>query len=218
MLDSVVALAAAAAVTDRVRVGFLSMLVALRPVAWAAKEIATLQQISDGRLLLGVGTGNPAHGDIGWRAAGVPFEERGVRTDRALAILPELVGGKTVTLDSGVEVALSPGAPMPPVLIAGNSARARRRAAAYGDAWMPINPGLDQLPGLMSELRELAERHRRPAPAVSVVAPALSPDPRQAAEELAAYEAAGVERVVLAPTGQDWRRDYAFAAELRAAQ
>lgn len=218
MLDSTVALTTAAAVTDRIRVGFGAMLLALRPTAWAAKEISTLQLLSDGRLLLGVGTGNPAHGEIGWLAAGMPFAERGVRTDRALAVLPELVAGKPARLADGLEVTLSPGAAVPPVLIAGNGARARQRAAAQGDAWMPIDPGLDRLPGLLRELGELAQRHERPTPAITVVAPALSAEPRRAAEELAAYEAAGVERVVLAPTGPDWRRDYAFAAEVRAAQ
>ncbi|GGK48157.1 hypothetical protein GCM10011591_19370 [Nocardia camponoti] len=217
MLDSTIALATAAAVTDQLRVGFGAMLLALRPVAWAAKEIGTLQQLSGGRVLLGVGTGNPAHGDIGWRAAGVPFAERGARTDRSLAVLPDLVAGKPTTLEDGLEVALTPGAPVPPILIAGNSARARRRAAAYGDAWMPINPGIDKLPTLVGELRDLAEQHNRPTPAITVVAPALSTDPRLAADELAAYEAAGVERVVLAPTGPDWQRDYAFAAEVRTA-
>ncbi|GAB2655223.1 LLM class flavin-dependent oxidoreductase [Nocardia goodfellowii] len=218
MLDSTVALTTAAAVTDRIRIGFGAMLLALRPTAWAAKEISTLQQLSNNRLLLGIGTGNPAHGDTGWRAANAPFEERGTRTDRALTVLPDLIAGKPATLSDDLEVTLSPGAPIPPILIAGNSTRARRRAAAHGDAWMPINPGLENLPALLTELRELAQRHERPTPAVTVVAPAVSTEPGVAAEELAAYEAAGVERVVLAPTGSDWRRDYAFAGEVRAAQ
>ncbi|GAB4587034.1 LLM class flavin-dependent oxidoreductase [Nocardia sp. IFM 10818] len=218
MLDSTIALATAAAVTDRIRIGFGAMLLALRPIAWAAKEIGTVQQLSGGRLLLGVGTGNPAHGDIGWRAAGVPFEERGARTDSALGVLPDLITGKQVALDDGLEVTLSPGSSVPPILIAGNGARARRRAAAHGDAWMPIDPGLDRLPALLAELHDLAQRYERPTPAVTIVAPALSADPREAAAELAAYEAAGVERVILAPTGPDWQRDYAFAADVRASQ
>lgn len=218
MLDSTVALTTAAAVTDRIRIGFGAMLLALRPIAWAAKEIGTLQQLSDGRVLLGVGTGNPAHGDIGWRAAGVPFGERGARTDRALSVLPKLITGEPATLDDGLQVTLSPAAPMPPILVAGNSARARRRAAAFADSWMPINPGLDQLPALLAELRDLAAHHHRSTPTMTVVAPALPADPHRAAATLSAYETAGVERVILAPTGQDWRRDYAFAADLRAAQ
>ncbi len=63
MLDSTVVLATAAAVTDRIAIGFGVMLLALRPVAWAAKQISTLQYVSGNRIVPGVGTGNPAHGD-----------------------------------------------------------------------------------------------------------------------------------------------------------
>ena len=57
MLESTVVLATAAAVTDRITIGFGVMLLALRPVAWEAKQISTLQQVSGNRILLGVGTG-----------------------------------------------------------------------------------------------------------------------------------------------------------------
>ena len=88
ILDSTVVLATAAAVTGRVKIGFGVMLLALRPVAWAAKQISTLQYVSGERVLLGVGTGNPAHGDTGWRAVGASYADRGRRTDDALAVLP----------------------------------------------------------------------------------------------------------------------------------
>jgi hypothetical protein len=79
ILDSTVALATAAAVTERITIGFGVMLLALRPVSWAAKQISTLQYVSGNRIAPGVGTGNPAHGDIGWRAAGMPYRTRGER-------------------------------------------------------------------------------------------------------------------------------------------
>jgi alkanesulfonate monooxygenase SsuD/methylene tetrahydromethanopterin reductase-like flavin-dependent oxidoreductase (luciferase family) len=91
MLDSSVVLATAAALTERITVGFNVMLLALRPVAWAAKQVNTLQLLSNNRIVLGVGTGNPAHGDIGWRAAGVEFAERGRLTDEALEVLRDLI-------------------------------------------------------------------------------------------------------------------------------
>jgi hypothetical protein len=50
-----------------------------------------------------------------------------------------------------------------------------------------------------------------------VVGPALDTDPRKAAAQLSAYAAAGAERVILAPTGAGWQRDYEFAGRLRAA-
>ena len=106
MLDSTVVLATAAAVTDRITIGFGVMLLALRPVAWAAKQISTLQYVSGDRIVLGVGTGNPAHGDIGWRAADVPYENRGPLTDEALRVLPGLVTGQATVLgDAGSDLA-----------------------------------------------------------------------------------------------------------------
>jgi alkanesulfonate monooxygenase SsuD/methylene tetrahydromethanopterin reductase-like flavin-dependent oxidoreductase (luciferase family) len=218
MLDSTVTLATAAAVTDRILIGYNVLLLALRPTAWAAKQISSLQYVSGNRLMLGVGTGNPAHGDIGWRAAGLSFEDRGRRTDEALRVLPSLVAGEPTTLPDGLQVTLTPGSAMPPVLVAGNSNRARRRAAAYGDGWITLQTGPDQIVGEIAELRELTAPHGRPTPAVTVVAPSLSADFGQAAEQVAQYGQAGVERLILAPTGPDWRRDYEFAAKLVSTQ
>ena len=217
MLDSTVVLATAAAVTDRVKVGFSVMLLALRPVAWAAKQVSTLQYLSGDRLVLGVGTGNPAHGDIGWRAAGLSYADRGRRTDAALRVLPDLVTGKRTVLDDGVEVALAPGAAMPPVVVGGNGKAALRRAARYGDGWASIGLPPEQVAASLAEIAGLAEEHGRPAIRATVVGPEVDIDPRRAAARLAEYEAAGAERVILAPTGADWRRDYEFAAKVRAA-
>ena len=138
MLDSSVVLATAAAVTERITIGYGVMLLALRTPAWAAKQISTLQHVSGNRVALGVGTGNPVHGDIGWRAAGMSFADRGRRTDESLRVLPALVTGQPAVLGDGLEVTLSPGSVMPPVLIAGNGDRALRRAAAFGDGWISI--------------------------------------------------------------------------------
>jgi alkanesulfonate monooxygenase SsuD/methylene tetrahydromethanopterin reductase-like flavin-dependent oxidoreductase (luciferase family) len=217
ILDSSVALATAAAVTDRITIGFGVMLLALRPVAWAAKQIATLQWVSGNRIALGVGTGNPAHGDIGWRAAGVPFQDRGRRTDEALRLLPALVTGQPAVLDDGLEVTLAPGSPMPPVLVAGNGDRALRRAAVYGDGWLSIALPPEEVAASLVTLGELAAQHGRPAPRATVVGPALDSDPGKAAAQLSAYDAAGTERVILVPSAAGWQRDYEFAGELLAA-
>jgi alkanesulfonate monooxygenase SsuD/methylene tetrahydromethanopterin reductase-like flavin-dependent oxidoreductase (luciferase family) len=217
ILDGTIVLAAAAGATERITLGFGVMLLALRPVAWAAKQISSLQQVSGNRLVLGIGTGNPAHGDIAWRAAGVPYEDRGRRTDEALRVLPGLVGGERTDLGNGLEVTLAPGSPMPPVMIAGNGARALRRAADYGDSWaaMGISPG--EVASSLVTLGELAALRGRPRPGATVVGPVIDADPAKAAGQLAAYADAGTERVVLAPTGPDWRQDYEFAAAVRAA-
>ncbi|HEY2241960.1 MAG TPA: LLM class flavin-dependent oxidoreductase, partial [Streptosporangiaceae bacterium] len=61
VLDSLTALAGAAAVTSRIRLGVGVLIVPLRPVAWAAKQVATLQYLSGGRVLLGIGAGGDRH-------------------------------------------------------------------------------------------------------------------------------------------------------------
>lgn len=217
MLDSVVVLGTAAGATQRIGIGFNVLLLALRPVAWAAKQITTLQHVSEGRLRLGVGTGNPAHGDIGWRAAGVSYENRGRRTDASLRVLPGLVTGQPTELEDGVSVTLAPGSAMPPVLIAGNGKAALRRAATFGDGWISLGLAPDAVEAGRSELESLAADAGRPTPKATVVAPTLADDPKQAAGQLAAYEAVGTERVIFAPTGPDWQRDYEFATKVRTA-
>lgn len=217
ILDSTVVLSTAAAATERVRVGFNVMILALRPVAWAAKQVATLQHVSGDRLVLGIGTGNPAHGDAGWRAAGVPYADRGRRTDEALRVLPGLVRGDATTLPDGTEVRLEPGAAMPPVLVAGNGARARRRAAAYADGWISIGLSPGAVAGAAAELADLAGEHGRRPPAATVLVPTLDRDPGRAAAQLADYADAGAERAILTPSGADWRHDYELAAKVRTA-
>lgn len=216
MLDSTVVLATAAAVTDRVTIGFNVMLLSLRPVAWAAKQVSSLQYVSGDRLVLGIGTGNPAHGDTAWRAAGLSYTDRGRRTDEALRVLPDLVTGTRTTLDDGLEVAIAPAAAMPPVVVAGNGRPAMRRAARYGDGWASIGLSPEEISAGLAEIDRLATEHGRSPVRATVVGPEVGTDPREAAARLAAYEAAGAERVILAPTGTDWRRDYEFAAGVRA--
>ncbi|WP_433163969.1 LLM class flavin-dependent oxidoreductase [Kribbella sp. CA-247076] len=203
MLDSSVVLSTAAAVTERITVGFNVMLLALRPVAWAAKQVSTLQYVSGNRLVLGVGTGNPAHGDVGWRAAGVSYADRGRLTDEALAVLPDLVAGKPTTLADGLEATISPGSEVPPIVVAGNGKAALRRAARYGDGWATIAMSPEEVKAALDQIN--GQRDRPPLRA-TVVAPQV--------DRLDAYEAAGVERIILPPTG-DWRRDYEYAAELK---
>jgi alkanesulfonate monooxygenase SsuD/methylene tetrahydromethanopterin reductase-like flavin-dependent oxidoreductase (luciferase family) len=215
MLDSSVVLATAAAVTERITIGYGVMLLALRTPAWAAKQISSLQYVSGNRIALGVGTGNPVHGDVGWRAAGMSFADRGRRTDESLRVLPALVGGEPAVLGDGLEVALAPGSVMPPVLIAGNGDRALRRAAEFGDGWMAIGVPAEEVAVSLAALGSLAAGFGRPVPGLTVVGPVLDADPGKAAGQLAAYAEAGTERVILIPTG-DWHRDYERAGELLA--
>lgn len=166
ILDSTLVLSTAAAATERIKLGFGVMILALRPVAWTAKQVATLQHLSGDRVLLGVGSGGDVHGDAGWRAVGVPYRERGKRTDAALEVLPSLVMGKPTTVD-GEEVTLAPGSTMPPVLIGGGAATLRR-AARHGDEWYPAFLSPKKLAAAARKLAELAGEYGRPAPGTTV--------------------------------------------------
>ncbi|MFD0656283.1 LLM class flavin-dependent oxidoreductase [Thermocatellispora tengchongensis] len=126
-LDITVGLATAAAVTERVTIGASVFVPAIRPVAWAAKQVASLQYVSGGRLVLGVGSGG---GEEQWAAAGVPYKQRGRRTDTALELLPRLLAGEAVRLadePGRPVVTLAPAVPVPPIWV-GNASRPRSGA------------------------------------------------------------------------------------------
>ncbi|MFD7844519.1 LLM class flavin-dependent oxidoreductase [Nocardia sp. NPDC059764] len=168
VLDCTIALAVAAAATERVRIGTSVYVPALRPLAWAAKQVASLQHVSGGRLILGVGSGG---GPGQWAAAGLPFGERGARTDAALRVLPELLAGKRVALPDmpePIEIELAPSVPVPPVLVGNHSAPARRRAAELGDGWFPSLIPPAQVAAGLAEITELAAQYQRPAPTVTI--------------------------------------------------
>ena len=112
LVDSMIALSAVAGATDRVKLGLGVVIVPIRPVAWIAKQVASMQIVSGGRVVLGAGVGGDRH-DRSWAATGVPRRERGARTDAALAVLPDLIAGKPIRLpdvDGTPVVELAPGA------------------------------------------------------------------------------------------------------------
>jgi alkanesulfonate monooxygenase SsuD/methylene tetrahydromethanopterin reductase-like flavin-dependent oxidoreductase (luciferase family) len=220
---SMVVLAAAAAVTERIHVGVGVVVLALCDPAWAAKQLATLQHVSGGRVALGVGTGGVMmHGTEAWEAVGVPYAERGRRTDEALSLLPGLIRGETVELPSGASITLSPGADVPPILIGGNSPAALRRAVRHGAGWFssvttpqrvadgarrlpdtarspsaasPCSTPTAPTPRIDAFVAALTDSHGIPAEEAADIP--ITGTPTQAAERLAAYADAGATWLVL---------------------
>jgi len=180
VLDSGIALAAAAAATTRVRVAYGVLIVPLHPLAWLAKQVASLQHVSQGRLILGVGTGGDRHG-LSWAAAGVPRRERGRRTDHALQVLPRLLAGEPTRLaedEDGPVVTLAPSAPFPPIVVGGMAEPALRRAARYGDGWFPLPAEPAVVAAAQARLEELAAGYGRPVPPVTAsLMTAITGDP-----------------------------------------
>jgi probable F420-dependent oxidoreductase len=134
-------LGAASAVTDSIALGSGVLLAALRKPAALAKPTATLQWLAGGRFRLGVGAGGEFASEFA--ASDVPLDQRGAYLDQTLEALQALWTGAPVTLHNDVVqldeavLDLVP-APAIPVWVGGRSAPAQRRAARFGDAWMPF--------------------------------------------------------------------------------
>ena len=174
LLDAVGCLTAAAAVTERISVGFSVLLVGLRPPAWTAKQLVTLDALAPGRLRLGVGVGGEFPEEF--TAAGVPLARRGRRVDETLEVLPDLLNGHPVSytgreLNVDVQAPSVPGrgltpaiSVMPPLYTAGRGEPALRRAARYADFWMPMWLSPDSIAKRLETLETLAGAAGRPRP------------------------------------------------------
>jgi probable F420-dependent oxidoreductase len=197
LFDATAYLCWLAALTSRVRLGTAVHVYALRHPFVSARAFATLDVVSGGRAICGVGAGW-YEGE--WVAAGVDFATRGPRLDEAIAVTRRLWGEPAVAHSGRFyafpEVAFEPKPVQPrlPILAGGESPAALRRAARLCDGWisMPhtldtIRPPLDRLAGL---------RDDRPF-SVTAHAYALSgPD------EAEKWEGLGVDRLIVRP----WRR------------
>lgn len=136
-LESLSCLAAASVSTERIALGTSVLLAAMRQPAWLAKQIATIQHLSQDRLVLGVGVGgeNP----LEWKAVGISPKERGRRTDAILGALPSMLAAEPTHVPAPVDVsvpALRPGATHPSLWIGGRADAALRRAARFADGWL----------------------------------------------------------------------------------
>ena len=138
-LDPFTALAFVAAATERLMVFTNVLVLPYRNPFLTAKAAATLQFLSDGRFILGVGVG---YQKAEFDALGAPFRQRGALTDEALeTIRLAWKGGAVVKKGRGFD---APGneprpvpSPPPPIWIGGSSDPAIQRAARGGDGWIP---------------------------------------------------------------------------------
>jgi probable F420-dependent oxidoreductase len=157
--NALVALAAAAGATERIRLLSAVALLPTYPAALAAKQVATLDGVSGGRFELGVGVGGEYPAEL--RACGVDPAERGPRTDEALQVLTRLFAGETLHLDGrfarfeGVRLDPRPACP-PPVWVGGRRPASLRRAARFGDVWFPYMVSPEQLADGLADVRDRA--------------------------------------------------------------
>jgi alkanesulfonate monooxygenase SsuD/methylene tetrahydromethanopterin reductase-like flavin-dependent oxidoreductase (luciferase family) len=132
--------------TDEINLGTSVLIASLRSPVLLADVTGTIQEASDGRLILGVGTGWDRHE---FESLGVMFEERGAITDECLEIMRGLWKGEALSFQGthfdvkDVKIGTAPGQ-LPPIWIGGNSRAAIRRAAMY-NAWFPTDPTIEEI-------------------------------------------------------------------------
>ena len=183
ILDPMVALSLFAAATERVELGTSVLLLPLRHPSLVAKQAASLDWLSGGRLVLGVGVGG--EGEKDFQAAGVDVRERGARADEAMRALRALFAGPEATFRgrffSFAGVTIAPGPARRggvPLWVGGRSQAAIRRAGRVGDGWMPIWVSPERFAEGWSEVRRQAEEAGRDPQALvpAVVLPARVED------------------------------------------
>ena len=170
--DALTSLAAMAARTSRIRLGTAVLLLPLRPAALAAKEIASVDNISAGRVILGAGIGGEYPKEF--EAVGVPPRERGARADEALRVLKLLYTqdnvqfeGRFTKLD-GVTLMPKPVQPGgPPIWVAGRSEAAMRRAGRLADGYLPYLFSPERFRDGLAKAREYAEKAGRDPSAIT---------------------------------------------------
>jgi probable F420-dependent oxidoreductase len=165
ILDPAIALTYAAAVTTRVRLGTGIIILPQRNPLVLAKELASLDVLSNGRLILGVGVG---YLEPEFRALGAPFAQRGAVADEYLAAMRTIWGeGKPAYRGRFVQFANVQAHPQPvqrpypPIVIGGHTPPAFRRAVQQGNGWYGFALDLESAQRALDELRQLAQRHQR---------------------------------------------------------
>ena len=212
--DPVATLSYLAGVTERVRLLSHVAVVGLRHPLLTAKQYATLDHLSGGRLILGVGAG---HVQEEFEALGVDFERRGPVLDESIDALRAALGpdefpehhGKLYDFE-GLGQRPRPAQEHVPLWVGGSSPAAVRRAALKADGWLPQGDPRDKLPAQIGRIRRLREEAAVEGPFVfgAITEPlyvgdpgwevgrrTLTGAPEVLAESLRAYGAMGVDQI-----------------------
>jgi probable F420-dependent oxidoreductase len=206
MLDPAVALGFLSAHTQRLRLATGIIILPQRNPVVLAKELASVDVLSRGRLMFGLGAGylKPEFDAVGAR-----FDDRGARTDEYIDVLRALwseekpsFAGRTVRF-AGIDAHPRPvQKPHPPIVVGGTSPPALRRAVGKGNGWYGFLRDLDaakaDLGGLAAAQREV----ERPT-ALGALEISITPPPRLDLDAARRYQDLGADRLVLLPHARD---------------
>lgn len=165
-LEALSALAYLSAVTGRVRLGVGVIVLPQRQPVLLAKQLTSIDILSKGRLIVGIGVG---HVEPELRAFGVALADRGARTDEFLAAMRALwdeptpaFTGRFVSFAGIIERPRPVQRPHPPIVVGGQSPAAFRRTIETGNGWYGFDLNIEETTRALAGLREAASRYERP--------------------------------------------------------
>ncbi len=160
-----------ASATSRVKLGYSVLVLPYRNPVVLAKQLATIDVMSEGRVIVGVGVGVL---EVEYRALGVPFNRRGRLANEYLRVIRELwtneqptFHGETVHVEDVYSLPKPHQQPGPPIVVGGESAPAIRRAVELGDGWHPSTMPLPELAAGIRQYKAMCAEIGRPAGQIS---------------------------------------------------
>ena len=163
MLDCMSVMAALAGATKQIKFGMNVLSLGYREPLEVAKQCATIDALSEGRLLPAFGIGSPLSPD--WRALGREGEGRGKRTDEALALIRRLWAGERVDFDGeffhyrDAHIAPLPAQAELPLWYGGNNKASIRRTARFASGWLGGPEGPQEAAGVVRDIRAACKDH-----------------------------------------------------------
>jgi probable F420-dependent oxidoreductase len=202
LLDPLVALALVASETRTLKLGTGILILPLRNPVALAKAVTTLDIVSRGRLIVGVGAGYIPEE---FAAVGVAMEERGARMDEYIRVLRTLWGseqprfnGRFVTVRD-VDAHPRPlQRPYPPLVIGGESEPALARAVTLGNGWYGFSLDLEETKDCIAKLQQIADTRERPAE-LGQLELMITPNGQLDRDTVEQYAELGISRLVLLP-------------------
>ncbi len=203
-VDSAVALAFVAGHTQTIKLATGIIILPQRNPVVLAKELASVDVVSDGRLICGFGIGSLA---VEFAALGVPFDHKGKRAEEYIGAIKALwtmekpeFHGRFVSF-SGVRAEPRPvQRPCPPIIFGGNSPYAFSRTARLGDGWFGFALDHDRTAGYIDGIRKACERCDRPFDQIEI---SVTPRARVDYDVGRQYADLGVHRIVLYTRARD---------------
>jgi probable F420-dependent oxidoreductase len=202
-VDLSATMAFAAAHTQTLRFGTGIMILPLRNPVILAKQLASVDVLSEGRLIFGAGIGNL---EFEFNAVGMSFDYRGKRTEEAIAVMKALWSmerasyhGRFFALE-GVRAEPHPlQKPHPPIIFGGKSSHAFSRTARIGNGWYGYGLDLEATATCIAGIRAACSAHGRPFDEIEI---SVTPKGEFDLDRARRYAALGVHRLILPPRGR----------------